>query len=304
MKPCALKLGDTVALVSPASPVSNEKLEAMIGLLGEQGYRVKVSKHALDKNGYLAGSDKNRAEDLQRAFADPTISAVICTRGGYGSARILPHLDIDEMAGARKLFGGFSDITSIHLALNNRGLPTLHSPMALTLHYPRAPWVVDSFLRSLKGDLTIPSDAPHGNTIKGGIAEGVSAGGCMCLLTDAIGTPDAFEPEGKILFLEDVDEAPHRIDAMLTHLKSSGILDRISGLVVGEMTRTDEKADQTIGHGDWKEIFRERLRELNIPSIIDFPFGHAKNMLTLGLGVRVELNADLGTVRYLESICS
>jgi muramoyltetrapeptide carboxypeptidase len=103
--------------------------------------------------------------------------------------------------------------------------------------------------------------------------------------------------------LEDVDEAPHRVDAMFTHLKNSGILSRISGLVIGEMTRTDEKADHDIGARDWRTIVTERIGDLNLPVILDYPFGHAKNMLTVGLGLMVEIDAELGKVTYLEPIC-
>jgi muramoyltetrapeptide carboxypeptidase len=175
--------------------------------------------------------------------------------------------------------------------------------MALTLAYPREPWVIESFLNSLKGDLSTPAAAPRAVCVKPGLAEGTSVGGCLCLVTDSIGTPHAIEADGKILFLEDVDEAPHRIDAMLTHLRNTEILFRIAGLVVGEMTRTDEKIDHDIGSRDWRSILRERVEDLQIPIVMDYPFGHAKNMLTVGLGVQVELNADAGTVSYLENFC-
>jgi muramoyltetrapeptide carboxypeptidase len=303
MKPKPLKRGDWVALVTPATPISPEKIDPIVHLLENEGYQVRTMPHALDRDGYLAGTDQNRAKDLQDAFDDPAIGAVICTRGGYGCARLLPHLDLDRIARSGKLFAGFSDVTTLHLALNRRGVPTLHSPMALTLAYPREPWVIESFLNSLKGDLSTPAAAPRAVCVKPGLAEGTSVGGCLCLVTDSIGTPHAIEADGKILFLEDVDEAPHRIDAMLTHLRNTEILFRIAGLVVGEMTRTDEKIDHDIGSRDWRSILRERVEDLQIPIVMDYPFGHAKNMLTVGLGVQVELNADAGTVSYLENFC-
>jgi len=126
----------------------------------------------------------------------------------------------------------------------------------------------------------------------------------MCLLCDSIGTPDSLSGEGRIILIEDVDENPHRIDAMLTHLLNAGILQKAAGVVFGEMTRSDEKVDEGIGGKPWREIVRDRVHHLGIPTVLDFPFGHAKNMLTLPLGVRARLDADAGTLTYTESICA
>src|SRR5688572_15158375 len=213
-KPRALVPGDTVMILSPASPLDQEKLADATKLLECAGYKVALGGHAFDRDAYLAGPDDARAADLQAAFDDPSIAGVYCSRGGYGCARLFPFLDLDRMAATSKLFLGFSDITTLHTALNNRGLPTVHAPMALTLSTPREPWVVESFLNSFKGLEPIPASAPKGRTIVGGAAEGVVGGGCLCLLTDSIGTPEAFDGTGKIVIIEDVDENPHRIDAM------------------------------------------------------------------------------------------
>ena len=303
MKPRALKPGDTIGLVSPASPLTADKLDFTINLLESKGYRARVAPHALSQDGHLAGTDHQRAADLQEFFADPEIHGILCTRGGYGCARILHLLDLDAVAASRKLFIGFSDITTLHLALNRRGLPTLHGPMALTLHYEREPWVYDSFLRSLAGDLTISEQAPSAKTMVEGVAEGITTGGCLCLLTDSIATPDALDVAGKILFIEDVDEAPHRIDAMFTHLLNANILQQAAGLVIGEMTRTDDRLDPAIGGKGWKQIVEERVLPLNIPTVVDFPFGHAKGMLTVGLGIRARLDATKCELTYLEPLC-
>lgn len=272
-------------------------------MLEREGYRVKPMPNAYAAQGFLAGTGEQRASDLQAAFDDPEITAVMCTRGGYGCARLLPYLDLDRIAASRKLFIGFSDITTLHLALNRRGLPTLHAPMALTFTVDREYWVHESFINALRGEETVPMDAPLGKTIVRGTAEGVVTGGCLCLLTDSIGTKDALDCEGKIVLIEDVDENPHRIDAMLTHLLTAGIIQKAAGIVIGEMTRTDEKSDATIGAMPWREIVRDRLEGLGIPMIIDFPFGHCAQMLTLPLGIRAALNADQGSLHYLESVC-
>lgn len=296
----ALKPGDTVALVSPASPLGEDKLASITALLEGDGYRVRVFPHALDQAEYLAGSDANRAADLMVAFDDPSVDAVLCTRGGYGCARLFPFLDLDRMAASGKPLIGFSDITTLHLALLRRGAATLHAPMALTLHYERPAWVIDSFRRALRGDYAAPETAPKGTTLVSGTAEGEVIGGCLCLLCDSVGTPEALETEGRILLIEDVDEAPHRIDAMLTHLRNAGLLQACAGIVVGEMTRTDERIDGGIGGRPWREIVRDRLGDLGVPVIVDFPFGHAiGGMLTLPLGLRARLDADAGTLDYM-----
>lgn len=299
-----IRRGDTIRLVSPASPLSSEKLVFITSLLENEGYNVQVAPHALEWTDYLAGSDEDRASDLMDAFADDDVSGVLCTRGGYGCARLLPFVDFDKIALTNKALMGFSDITTLHLALNRRGVPTIHSPMALTLHYPRADYVYESFKRVLRGDLTPPPDAPVGESVVSGVVEGDVVGGCMCLLTDSIGTKEPLVTAGKILIIEDVDEMPHRLDAMLTALLNTGLANDASGFVIGEMTRSDDddKYDQGIGRRPWRDILIERLAPLGKPMIINFPFGHMKGMLTLPLGIRARLDADAGTLSYLEPL--
>lgn len=304
LKPPALRPGDTVMMVTPASPLDADRLDAVTVLLEKEGYRVRVAPHALDRTNYLAGPDATRAADLTAAFMDPGVQAVLCTRGGYGCARILPLLDLDRLARQNKMFLGFSDITTLHLALNRRGLVTYHSPMALTLSYEREPWVYESFLKCLRGDDPFDVPAPRATTITPGVARGRTAGGCLCLLADSIGTPEQFETEGKILVIEGVDEKPHRLDAMLTHLRNAGLIQRAAGIVFGEMTRSDEHVDASIGALPWREILRDRVGDLGIPAVLDFPFGHMKTMLTVPLGIEMELDAAAGTLRLLESPCS
>src|SRR5205823_1528819 len=129
-------------------------------------------------------------------------------------------------------------------------------------------------------------------------AEGVVTGGCLCLITDSIGTPESIDTEGKIIVIEDVDEAPHRVDAMFTHLLNAGLLQKAAGLAIGEMTRTDEHADPKIGPTPWRDIVLDRVTSLGIPTVISFPFGHMKNMLSVPFGIRARLDADAGTLTY------
>lgn len=304
IKPKALKPGDNLRLVSPASPITPEKVQAFSNLIDEAGYDISLADHVFEVDEYLAGPDKHRAEDLQRAFADERAQAVMCTRGGYGAARLMPYLDFDAMANSGKMFLGFSDITTLHIALNRRGLVTFHAPMALSLSVQREPWVYESFLNCLKGDNPIPEAAPKGKCMVPGVAEGIVTGGCLCLLTDSIATANPLDCEGKLLLIEDVDENPHRIDAMLTHLILTGMIQSAAGLIIGEMTGSDEKYDPTIGGKPWLEIVRDRVAALGVPTIVNFPFGHCKNMLTLPLGIRARMDAEAGTLTYLESSCA
>lgn len=304
LRPEALTPGDEVRVVSPASPLTPEKVQRGVELLESEGYRVTFGEHVFKADGYLAGTDQERASDLMAGFRDPDVKAIICSRGGYGCARLFPYLDLDLMAQSGKMFGGFSDVTSLHLPLNRRGLVTLHCPMLITLSVEREPWVEESFKAILKGENPIPETAFKGETHVGGIAEGVLTGGCLCLLGDSLATPDPLDAEGKLLLIEDVDEDPHRLDAMFTQMLNAGVLQSAAGIIIGEMTGTDDRLDEKIGSWPWRKIVEDRLSEISTPTIINFPFGHMKNMLSLPLGVKARLNADQGTLTILDPICA
>lgn len=302
-KPRGLRAGDQIRVVSPASPLKPEQTATGIALLESAGYRVTLGRHVYDRDGYLAGRDADRAADLAEAFADQEVSAVFCSRGGYGCARLLPHLDLDALAASGKLFAGFSDVTTLHLALNRRGLATLHAPMLLSFNVERPDWVKASLLAALTGDASTPAEAPSGTCLVPGEAVGPVTGGCLCLLTDSLATPESLDATGKIVLIEDVDEQPHRVDAMLTHFLAAGTLEGAAGIVVGEMTRTDENVDPLIGEWPWRRIVKDRLEGLNLPTVIGYPFGHMSAMLSLPLGVEARLDASAGTLTYSEPWC-
>jgi muramoyltetrapeptide carboxypeptidase len=302
--PQALRPGDEVRVVSPASPLTPEKVQRGVELLESEGYRVTYGNHVFAADGYLAGNDQERAADLMEAFTDPNVKGIICSRGGYGCARLFPYLDLDVMAASGKMFGGFSDLTTLHLPLNRRGLVTLHCPMLITLSVEREPWVEESFRAILKGENPIPETAFKGETFVGGSADGVLTGGCMCLLGDSLATPDPLDAAGKLLSNEDVDENPHRVDAMFTQMLNAGVLQSAAGIIIGEMTGTDDRLDEKIGAWPWRKIVEDRLASITVPTIINFPFGHMKNMLSLPLGVKARLDADQGTLEILDPICA
>lgn len=303
-KPSALRPGDRIRVVSPASPLGPDQVEEGVRLLKDEGYEVILGDSVFERAGYLAGTDEQRAADITTAFQDPDCRAVICSRGGYGCARLLEHLDLDQMAESGKMLCGFSDVTTLHLALNRRGLVTYHTPMLITLSVQREPWVIESFTNLLKGSDPFPMAATPAETVVGGTAEGVITGGCMCLLSDSLSTLDPLDAAGKILLIEDVDENPHRIDAMFTHFRNAGILQSAAGIVIGEMTGTDDRVDEKIGAMPWREIVLDRLRGIDVPTVINFPFGHMRTMLSIPLGVRARLDADQGRLQLLESPCA
>ena len=293
-KPCPP--GATIAVVAPASAVRPEEIAPTLDALRAEGYRIREAIHLYDRLGFLAGADEDRSADLMAAFSAPDVEAVLCARGGYGCSRLLPHLDLDAMAASGKALLGFSDVTILHAALNRRGLGSYHAPMPNTDFSKRPRWVWESLLAALKGEDPIHADAPAGKIVVGGVAEGELVGGCLCLITDLIATSEEIDFTDRIVLIEDVDEAPHRVDAMLTHLIHAGRLERAAGIAMGEMTGTDveDKHDATIGPHPWREIVAERLSPLGIPFVTDLPFGHGALRMTLPLGRRVSLDADAG----------
>lgn len=301
IKPRALKPGSHIRIVSPASAISPEQVADGIDFLEKEGYRVSLGEHVYDRKYYLAGSDEMRATDFMAAVNDDDVDCILCSRGGYGCARLMPYLDLDAMVESRKQICGFSDVTTLHLALNKRGFVTLHTPMMITLSVERVDWVYDSFREILRGENPFPASAKTAETLVSGTAEGEITGGCLCLMTDSFGTDYELDCRGKIVMIEDVDEDPHRIDAMLTQLINNGQLKQAAGIVIGEMTGTDERADPKIGSWPWREIIEDRIIPLGIPSVVNFPFGHMKTMLSIPMGVQARLDADMGRMSLLES---
>jgi len=292
--------GGVIRLVSPANFVTESEIQAGIHLLETEGFRVELGKSALGRHQTYGGTDQDRAADIMDAFLAPEVDAVICCRGGYGCARLVPYLDFDAIIESRKPFFGYSDITTIHMALNRRGLPTFYSPMVSSFQSERSAECRESFLRALKGTDPLATNLSRGTPLVGGTAKGISGGGCLTLLTDSLGTTNELDSQGKILFIEDVGEKPHRIDAYLTHFLLAGKLQCAAGIVIGEMTGTNELRDEAAGSPTWQEIVSERLGDLDIPVIVDFPFGHINDLLTIPLGIALQLNATSGVVSTLD----
>lgn len=305
-KPRRLQVGDTIGIVAPSSPVPAEDLERGIAALQERGYRVIVGEHVLRTAGrcsYLAGEDAERAEDLNALFARPDIQAIFCARGGYGALRLLDRLDWETIRANPKIFVGYSDITTLHLALERHtDLVTFHAPMVTAIPKLNAT-ASQLFWHLLESDApegTLPADPDAMQTVVGGIAEGALAGGCLCLLSHACGSRYAPDFRGRIVLMEDVNAAVYQADRYLWQLRNAGAFDAAAGFVIGSLTGWQKhEADPPLNSP--AALWRDFFGPLGKPALSGFPFGHEPNPLSLPLGVNARLDADARTLTLLET---
>ena len=289
--PPFLELGEPIGIATPASPYDREPFEAGLTILRQWGYSPQLGRRGIRKKRYLAGSDSERAEELMDLFQDPAIKAILCARGGYGAMRLLPLLNYREINKNPKLLIGFSDITVLLLSLWKKArLMTFHGPMVTTLARLTAA-SRDQFRFTLRGVLPESLSLPRSGRINGGQAQGILVGGNLTLLTHLIGTP--FEPDWSraILFLEDEGEQGYRLDRLFVHLRLSGVLEQIKGLLLGQFN----------GKGIMKkdfEVIRETFAGLEIPIRQGLPVGHGRENLTLPIGAPVHLDGDQGLLRF------
>lgn len=306
LKPPRLRKGDTIGLISPASPPSSsEKIEKSVRYLEGLGYRTTVGAHAMDQNGYLAGSDQHRADDFNRMVRDKTVKAVFALRGGYGTPRILPLIDYTSARKNPKIIVGYSDLTALQLALYRKtGLVTYSGPMAAVEMWNSIdPYTEEHFWRILTtasppGILPPPHDSPpvihHPAKVTGRIL-----GGNLSLLISLLSTPFSPRYKGALLLLEEVDEAPHRIDRMLTQLFNAGILGDIKGLLFGQFTDCIP-ADPSKPFLSTDQVLADAVARLPIAVLTNLCYGHVPKKLTIPIGVRACLFPD-GRLEILES---
>jgi len=298
IKPRALKPGDTIGVVSPASAIDREHLERGVAALKMLGFRVKVSRHALDREAIVAGSDAVRAGELQAFFADPEVDAIFAARGGYGAGRILPLLDFDAIARTPKVFMGFSDATFILNALVGRaGMVCFHGPMvAMDFARGLSEASFDHLRRLLAGE-TASFELPARAALRAGVAEGEVVGGCLSMVAAAIGTPYAPPFDGAVLFLEDTGEKAYRIDRMLVQLAQAGVLGRVAAVVFGALRPPDgsEAEHRLIG-----ECVAEQAARLDCPVLSGIEAGHGTANFTIPFGVRARVDAAARRISFLE----
>ncbi|PIQ97776.1 MAG: LD-carboxypeptidase [Nitrospinae bacterium CG11_big_fil_rev_8_21_14_0_20_56_8] len=292
MRPARLQPGDKVGVISPAGVVDRDMLEKGLRVLEKMGLEPVLGRHVLSRHRFVAGTDRERAEDLMGMFADPSIRGIVCARGGYGSNRIIPHLDAKVIRRNPKIFVGASDITFLHLYLNLKcSLVTFHGPMVAG-SFGRNPMRQSQrqFARMLFSEGGGQSlQAPKARVLKPGHAKGELAGGCLTLLCRSLGTPFELQPRNKILLIEDVNEPFYRIDGMLWQLKMAGKFEGVRGIVFGEMVncRPSHKRE-----GKLDDVFKEFFEEYSFPILVNCPIGHGREMWTLPLGETAVLDAE------------
>jgi muramoyltetrapeptide carboxypeptidase len=308
--PPALKPGDTIAFVAPAAPVELPTLERYARRLEAAGYKVRIPENLARKSGFLAGSDAERADELNAALRDPKVRAVFAARGGYGLTRIIDRLDYAALRRDPKVVTGYSDLTALHLAVARKArVVTFHAPMPLSnLGRDGAEYAfaADAFARTVFADrygkgatgytVGVPASGPKPEKLVGGKARGRLVGGNLSLICATLGTPYAIRPEEAILFVEDVNEAPYRMDRMLSQLRLAGVLDAVAGVVVGGFT---QKEPQDVPDGE--RVLREYFGAMKVPVVVNFPVGHIPQNATLPHGGVAELDADAATLRVVEN---
>lgn len=303
IRPGALRPGDRVALVCASSAVPADRLEPAAASVRAMGLEPVLYPTCRDetRHGYFAGTDRQRAEDLHRAFADPEVRGVVCIRGGYGAGRLLPMLDWAEIARHPKPLFGYSDVTALHIALQQCcGLVSYHTPMPSTEWYAGLDEFTEDYLRrALFGGLTGPLDMGGAvRTLVPGRAEGPLWGGNLSLVCDSLGTPWEIDTRGKLLFLEDVGEKTYRVDGMLTQLRNAGKFDDCAGVLLGQWVDCPpEDPQRTL---TLEEIFDEVLRPAGKPALAGLACGHALPTMSLPLGAMARMDAEGKTLEVLE----
>lgn len=303
--PKPLLPGAHVALIAPAGPLPRENTQAIVEAcqksLADYGLTSTVLPGCTDAYGYLAGTDEVRAAAVMQAFCDDSFDGIFCVRGGYGVQRILDMLDFDEIAKHPKWFGGYSDITALHIMLGQRcGLVSYHTPMPSTEYIKGLDAYTETYLKkAIAGELTGILPAAEGAelaTLRPGEAEGILCGGNLSLVSSSLGTPYEIDTKGKILFLEDINEAPYRIDGMLNHLRLAGKFEDCAGILLGAYT--DCVAENPERSLSLTQVF-EDLMPTDKPVLAGYSCGHCLPTMSLPLGMKVRLDADAKTLTVL-----
>jgi muramoyltetrapeptide carboxypeptidase len=306
IKPEKLKQGEVIGMISPSSPVSDRgKLDAGVSYFEKMGYRVKVGKNVMKERGYLAGTDEERVEDIHNMFLNEDVKLIICLRGGYGASRLLDKIDYGIIKNNPKIFCGYSDITVLQNAFFHKtGLVTFAGPMAgVDFYKDISEFTAENFWKSVTSSEPIKVNYPGKERLSSyrrGIAEGRLIGGNLSLFSSLIGTEYLPVAEDTILLLEEVGEAPYRIDRMLNQLRLSGYLGKINGMILASFTDCIETDPQRKSL-TLKEVLGDYfINNLNVPVVYNLNHGHVNNNLTIPIGVRVRINGNNSSVDFLE----
>ena len=315
LKPRRISPGDIVGIIAPASaPPDPKAVDQAAEALERFGFRTKLAKNVRARLGFLAGSDRDRAADIMQMFMDKKVKAIICLRGGYGSARLLDRLDFDVIRRNPKILSGYSDITTLHCALAAKAnLMSIHAPMLNGELGSKnlSEFTRSSFLRTVMENQapgSISAGCPEKNIsiIRRGMATGRLIGGNLAVLCASIGTPYVASFKGKILFFEDIGEKPYRLDRLLTQLLNAGVLQQVAGVAVGVNRDCDDpKADETREYRqNAADVVKERLESLCVPVVVGLPFGHVALNATLPVGAKATLDGEKGDLIITEAAVS
>ena len=311
-KPPALLVGDTIAFCAPSGFLDSVRMSLAKTRLEEKGFYIIQEDFIYRRWGYLAGTDAQRASELMSYFKDKSVRAIFPGTGGYGSTRILSMLDYDIIKSNPKIFIGFSDITALHIAFNQlANLITFHTPNPM---YglgskkgldPISELYFWSLLMNSDDNYEIPFDL-YGDSLKvqtmvPGIASGKLVGGNLSLICSTMGSVYEAKTMGSILFIEDVGEAPYRIDRYLSELKLAGKLDLVNGIIIGRFSRRETEAPDRSTDFQMHQVFQQYFSKMKVPVIFNFPSGHGSINVSLPLGCIVEINTDDETFKVLES---
>jgi Uncharacterized proteins, homologs of microcin C7 resistance protein MccF len=295
--------GARVALIAPAGPVPPERFGPAVRAVEELSLKPVIFESCRRAHGYLAGDDLLRANDVNAAFADREIDGILCIRGGYGAQRLMNQIDWNSIRRHPKFFCGYSDITSLHIVLNQQCcMVTYHTPMPATEWYRGMDeYTTDSLKKALfggkTGELRNPDNMPV-QTLVGGCARGILTGGNLSLVSSSLGTCYEINTKDKILFLEDVGEEPYRIDGMLNHLKMAGKFRDCAGILLGSFT--DCVAEDPQKSLTLQQVFEELLVPEHKPALMNLACGHSLPSMSLPLGKEIEMNSISGKITVLE----
>lgn len=296
-----IKKDGTIGIISPAWIPNEDRMKTGLGYLEQKGYKIKKGKNLGQTYGYFAGTDAQRLSDIHDMFTDQDVDMIISARGGWGGLRLIDKLDYDLIQKNAKIFVGYSDITTLQLALwAKTGLPSLSGPMAgVEMGKGILPFTEQHFFGQIHNDNPVYEfdyRETETSVVNSGRTEGILLGGCLSLVSHLIGTPYSPDYSGTILFLEDVGEKPYKIDRYLAHLKQSGVFDQINGLILGDFIDCEADTDEVSFKLD--DILDDYVSDVSCPVIRDFPYGHGDFKFTMPVGVHTIFDTDRGELKF------
>lgn len=297
--PAALKTGDKIAVIAPAGPLRDVKAaDDFEKILRDMGFDVVMGENVKSKTGFFTASDTNRKKELETFFADDSVKAIIGIKGGWGCARLLPLLDYELIKSNPKILMGFSDITTLLNGITLKtGLVTFHGPVGSATWYDYSVSFIKSVL--MKGELTQYPSTVDFKTLTSGTAEGILFGGNLSVLSGVVGTGYFPDSEGKIIFLEDIEEEPFRIDRMLTHLKLAGIFEKVNGVIIGKCRKCE--AEEPDFSFTIDEVYADHFSKFHVPVYQGANIGHIRDKFTVPIGIKAKMDADKCSFELLEA---